>query len=383
MRVAIVHYTAPPAIGGVERIVAAQAEALRDAGHDVRIVAGSGRPPPGVTFYPVPLCLPDHPDVVALDGHLPDTYHPTVVRLAADLTRALADVDAVAVHNALTVSLNPALTRVLFDLATTRTALRFSIWCEDISSASRFVDAPTAHWVPLAQLCRSNVRFVTISRYRAEQLHTLFGLPCASTAVVTPPTPIAWLGLDPTTDRLVHSLGLMDAEPLLLTPAKLLPHKGLEQAAKLIDALRASRPQARLLITGAPSPHEPFASTALRAALQRPGLTILAAEPAGIPSHATVRDLMLLADAVFLPSHEEGFGLPLQEAALLRVPAVCADIPPFQEIGAGWATFFHPSTAPADLAQLALTVVDSPAATARRAALRSERDFRQRVLALL
>lgn len=383
MRVAIVHYTALPAVGGVERIIEAQAEALRDAGHEVRIVAGSGRPPPGVTFHSIPLCLPHHPDVVALGGRLPAAQHPTVVSLAAGLTAALEDVEAVSVHNALTVTLNPALTRVLFDLALSPSAPALTIWCEDITAASRFVDAPAAPWVPLSDLCRRNVQFVTISAYRAEQLHTVFGIQLAAISILAPPTPIAWLGIDSATVHLVHSLGLLDAEPLLFTPAKLLPHKGLERAVDLIDALRVRRPRAQLLITGAPSPHEPSVSSALHSHLHRSGLTVLATERNWIPPDPMVRDLMLLADVAFLPSHEEGFGLALQEAALLRVPVLCAGICPFREIGEGWATFFPPSTSPNALAELALAVAESPAARARRAALRSERDFRQRVLELL
>jgi glycosyltransferase involved in cell wall biosynthesis len=46
-----------------------------------------------------------------------------------------------------------------------------------------------------------------------------------------------------------------------------------------------------------------------------------------------VADLYRVSDAVVMPSGAEGFGLPVLEAAVARVPLVCADIPIFREVG--------------------------------------------------
>src|SRR5207244_1942782 len=54
---------------------------------------------------------------------------------------------------------------------------------------------------------------------------------------------------------------------------------------------------------------------------------------------ATLSDLYMLSDVVVLPSASEGFGLPLAEAALFRVPVVCTDLPAFREIAPEGATF--------------------------------------------
>ena len=38
MRIALLHYTKPPVIGGVERVIADQAQALRELGHEVVVM---------------------------------------------------------------------------------------------------------------------------------------------------------------------------------------------------------------------------------------------------------------------------------------------------------------------------------------------------------
>lgn len=48
------------------------------------------------------------------------------------------------------------------------------------------------------------------------------------------------------------------------------------------------------------------------------------------------------ASALFFPSYQEGFGLPLIEAMSAGLPVVCSDIPIFREIADPWAVFVSP-----------------------------------------
>ena len=52
------------------------------------------------------------------------------------------------------------------------------------------------------------------------------------------------------------------------------------------------------------------------------------------------RIFIRVADALFFPSREEGFGIPLIEAAFSHLPAFCADIPPLREVGIGRCDIF-------------------------------------------
>ena len=56
-RIAILHYTAPPVVGGVEAVILAHAQILVDAGYPVTVVAGQGEAealPEGVDLVLVP-----------------------------------------------------------------------------------------------------------------------------------------------------------------------------------------------------------------------------------------------------------------------------------------------------------------------------------------
>ncbi len=64
----------------------------------------------------------------------------------------------------------------------------------------------------------------------------------------------------------------------------------------------------------------------------------------------TVANLYELCDALILPSQDEGFGLPMLEAALHRLPIFCARLPSLEELGEDRAHYFDPQGDPAQVA---------------------------------
>ncbi|HLB64665.1 MAG TPA: glycosyltransferase, partial [Anaerolineales bacterium] len=58
------------------------------------------------------------------------------------------------------------------------------------------------------------------------------------------------------------------------------------------------------------------------------------------------------ADALLLTSREEGFGIPLVEAGLSRLPVFCADIPSLRALGMEEARYFSPDADPRHIARL-------------------------------
>ena len=78
-------------------------------------------------------------------------------------------------------------------------------------------------------------------------------------------------------------------------------------------------------------------------------------------------DLFQVADVLFVPSAHEGFGLPLLEAGLARIPVLCSDLPSFREIAGDHVSYFAPNDDPAAIARRVLDVVaDDPVTRLRR-----------------
>ena len=100
-----------------------------------------------------------------------------------------------------------------------------------------------------------------------------------------------------------------------------------------------------------------------------------------------IADFYRIADALFFPSREEGFGIPLIEAAFSHLPAFCSDIPPLRELGLEDATFFSPDEDPAQVAAMIVEYFKSslPARLSMRAraSFRWEAIYRQHIAPIL
>jgi len=94
-----------------------------------------------------------------------------------------------------------------------------------------------------------------------------------------------------------------------------------------------------------------------------------------------------VADALFFPSREEGFGIPLIEAAFSHLPAFCADIPPLRKLGLSDAQFFSPDEDPARISNMLAdyfqTSLPARLAMRARASFRWEAIYRQHIEPLL
>jgi glycosyltransferase involved in cell wall biosynthesis len=209
----------------------------------------------------------------------------------------------------------------------------------------------------------------------------------------------AKLRLRAATIALVHQLRLDDGWPFMLLPARITKRKNIEYAIGVTRALRDLGLAPRLLVTGPPGPHNVRSVDyvdelqAERARLDvRAEVTFLYEErrPDGRFWTATdpmMDDLYQLADLLIFPSSQEGFGIPLLEAGLVRLPVFCSDIPPFREIAGDRVHRFALDAPPAETATRIARFLDTdPATRLRHEVLRQfswERVFRERIAPLL
>jgi glycosyltransferase involved in cell wall biosynthesis len=346
-RVLFLHYTAPSILGGVEHVMGIHAAAAEQAGDSVAIVAGRGTER-GVPVIKIPELDSQHPAVLRDRAALArGEVSPEHALLVATITRKLRPVirraDRVVVHNVFTLHLNAALTEALFALSAERPGV-FIAWTHDLAwtdvqyKGQRHEGRPWS----LFSTAAPGVRYVAISHKSANELSALTGLPLDRITIVPNGVDrVAVLGMSAAGKRLADRFGLFDADPLLLLPVRLTRRKRIELAIDALAELRAtSYPNAMLVVTGGPGAHNPTNAAYERdlAARAGPGVHLLHAEHVKIGVRE-LADLYGLADALVLPSENEGFGLPMLEAGLRRLPIVCTDIPALRENGGDEATY--------------------------------------------
>ncbi len=362
-RVAILHYSAPPTIGGVESTISTHARLFTDHGYPVQVIAGRGEAfDPRVEFTCLPQIDSRDTQVEAIQKELNAGVVPAAFAALRDtLTRqvesALQATDVLIVHNAVTLHKNLALTAAL-DQFSERKRVRFIAWCHDFAWDDPVYAADLHSGLPWDLLRQpwANVQYVVVSDARRVELARLLELAPSQIAVVPPGIdPSEFLGVTPLTAQWIEQFGLLDTAPLLLLPARVTRRKNIELAIEITAMLQTAGLHPKLLVMGPLGPHNPknrayWEELKRRAANMEQPDAILFLQEYGAVSDAARRDLYALADALLFPSAREGFGIPILEAGLARLPIFCADLPPFRESAGELAYYFALDESPAQIA---------------------------------
>jgi glycosyltransferase involved in cell wall biosynthesis len=379
LSIALIHYAAPPVIGGVERVLARHAVLMADGGHRVRVIAGRGRAPdPRVAFVRLPLLDPRHHVIERLQqelglGEVPDDFAAVAGTIASELRAALDGADIVIAHNVCSLGMNLALTTALRTVTGRPGDPRLILWHHDLAWALPAYRETLHEGLPwdLLRTAWPGAAHVTVSVARREELAEIAGIAPEAIEVVRNGVDLARLWrLHRGTVSLIARTHAVGATPLLLVPARITRRKNVELALRVVAAMRAAGRAAGLIVTGPVDPHQADGAAylrelqVLRRELDLEGSAwFLSAELGGPPSDAVMGDLYRLADLLFLPSRDEGFGLPILEAAAHRLPIVCTDLPALRSLAGDAAIYVDPDGDPTEVAARILERLDAdPAA---------------------
>ncbi len=393
----MLHYTLPPTIGGVESTIGQHARLLAQAGYQVSALAGRGQSlHADVELHVVPELDSRHPEVLAVKqelerGEVTSRFETLRERIVELLRPRLTQFDVLIAHNLLTLHKNLPLTAALHELQSGGELARTRLvaWHHDLAWCSAQYAQEMHAGYPWDLLRRPwpGVVHVTVSEARRDELASLYGVARESVRVVPPGVdPAAFLRWTDTTRRIVEACRLWDADLVLLLPARITRRKNVQLTVRALACLRARTGlDARLIVTGPPGAHNPSnvdyltQLLALRADL---GLGQAAhflyelgdVDAPLVPDAATLADCFLLADALLFPSLDEGFGIPLLEAGLTRLPVFCSDVPPLRATGQRDVHYFAPDAAPEVVADLiADRLLNDAAFSLRRRVLRCYR----------
>lgn len=329
MNIALVHYTAAPIIGGVERVMEEHARIFDGLGHRVTVLCHEGGGADAVR-------LPREESAEA--------------QLAA-LRATLAGQDAVFIHNVLTMPFHAGLTEALWRAMDGLPHVRFIAWVHDVAACNPDLAPVAAIFSKAHQRCE----YVAVSPLRARQFSEATGTAAARCKVIPNGIePARVLGLPENVAAFAKEHGLLDGRIVLLHPARLVRRKNVELSIGVGSEFRRRGTPATVLITAADDPHTATAGEFARQ-LRRSG----EAECGHlfVSDHIHVGDeelaaLYRLADGLLFPSRSEGFGLPLLEAALHRLPVFCSDIEPLRSLLRENVTLFPPGSEPGHVASL-------------------------------
>lgn len=378
MRVAIIHFTVPPVAGGVESVIREHVRLLSRAGHEVTVIGGRGRrlQEPGVRFVRLPLLAATHPTNRRMaarlaQGEVPRDFDVFKDQILLDLQPLLIDQDAVLAHNALTLHFNLGLTASLVELGGGLLRDRLAAWTHDIAAInplyrSELYDGPP--W-SLGANPQPGIRYVAISRERKCELRELWrrrGIRSAPEIAVIPNgiDPVTVLDIPRRLACVTRKLRLLERQLVVLLPVRITRRKNIEGAISILREIRRLGTDATLLVTGPSRGHHPARSRdylaelrALVAGLHLDDDVVFLADDLGRPLTASeLAGLYRLSDILLLPSRSEGFGLPVLEAAVHRLPVVASDLPILREVTGDQANYFDPDGPPLETARMVLDV---------------------------
>lgn len=369
MHISILHYAAPPVVGGVESTIYHHARLLYQSGYAVSIIAGKGAKfHDAINFIHIPEIDSRNPMVLRVgkqlaNGEITQDFTNLKDELYESLSKALAGTDALIVHNAITLHKNLSLTAALKKI-TAEPNHRILAWCHDFAWQDTLY-TPDLHpgypW-DLMKSIWNGVDYVAVSEHRKGRLAELLGLPPENIKVIEPGVdPYQFYDLSPIGRRFVDQNHIFESEPVILLPARITRRKNIEFAIQITSHLKQNFPRVALIITGPPGPHNPKnieylkSLLSLRSSLDLKSNIHFIYEMQGDDQIFNAPDdfiaeLFRISDCVLFPSFREGFGIPVLEAGLAKVPIFASDIPPIKESSAGMINLFDPYGDPAQVA---------------------------------
>jgi glycosyltransferase involved in cell wall biosynthesis len=132
-------------------------------------------------------------------------------------------------------------------------------------------------------------------------------------------------------------LGLGPA-PFVLMVGTRKPHKNVEGLLAAFAQIAAADPRVRLVLAGTPTALEPSLLTLADELRVRDRVSFL-----GFVEPVELEGLYAAATCLVLPSHNEGFGLPVLEAMGRGVAVACSSASALPEVGGDAARYFDPA----------------------------------------
>jgi glycosyltransferase involved in cell wall biosynthesis len=345
----------------------------------VSIISGRGeRWDPRLRLYLIPTIDSQHPEIITItnaleEGDIPNNFKSCQEQLYTTLRLILKDKQVCVVHNVLSLHFNLPLTAAIHQLIDDGLPTKFVAWNHDFSWTDPAQKNKMHDGFPwdLLRQPRDELTYVVVSEDRREELAKLLGIYKSRVRTVSPGIDLGrFFRLRETSREIINKYDLFEADLLMFLPSRITELKNIELGIQVVASLHELNCDARLVITGPPDPHD-LRKVSYLEKLQElrqeldveESIIFLYENNSNISerhfvSDDVIADLYQICDVLFFPSKSEGFGIPMLEAGLARMPVFCSDLSPFHESSKGLVNFFKLDEPPKEIARRMLEVIE-------------------------
>ena len=220
MKIALLHYSSPPIVGGVESVLAHHARLMANAGHEVTILAGRGETfDERIKVHILPRLDSRHREVMEVKSildigkHTP-TFEMLREQIRTELLEAVKGFDVLIAHNVASLHKNLALTAVLHDEYNKPEFPQLVLWHHDLAWTTPRYREELHDGYPW-DLLRTNwkgVSQVVVSELRRRELAELLNISRAVIKVIPNGVDLsAYFKFEQRSIELIERLNLLDA----------------------------------------------------------------------------------------------------------------------------------------------------------------------------
>lgn len=379
-KIALLHYSYPPSMGGVEGLMQEQAHILADFGYDVMVLTGSGNESDDritlVVEEKLRSVLQQNPSLqekIVTEGIMDEEFSTLARQIYQMLDTTLADRDVIIVHNMTTLVHNLPFLFAFKEYVSLHPEKKVLLWVHDQTYINEEEIQYEKEGVALSAKEKEllltpipNATYIVISETFGKLFSEVMDIPKEHLHVI--PNGInmqKFFGFEQPLWNIMQSKRVFNAFPLLFSPVNILQRKNLLYTIEIIGELRRYYPNIAYVVTGKPSIHRSIHDYYDQLhkkihALDLENHVLFLGEllPGGVSSNA-VRDLYTFSDAVLYFSKSENFGLPILEATLLKTPIFVSDLKVFHEIGKEYLDYIDTETVtPSSAAKLIQTFLE-------------------------
>ncbi len=383
-KIAIIHYTSPPIIAGVELMMKEQIQLFINDGYKIKLISGEGRRyRQDINFLKISQINSRNQEYQKIakfldKGECPKEFEQFSEKIYKKLKKALQNIDICIVHQALSMHFNLALTYALVKLTKDlHKKIKFIVWTHDSTFldenyTKKFAKFKKIFPWKLLSVKHTNIKYVVISSTRQKQLAQLFGCSTKQFEFIPNGIDVAkFYNLSKYTQSLVKDYDLLNQDLITVLPNRILPRKNIEQAINIVYELKKMGIKIKFILTGIYDYQNPQSADYYQKIqklveknnLKKDVIFLNQYKPKNGEQinlrNLKVSELYYLADFLIFPSKIEGFGRQIVEAGITKTPVVCSDIGPFKETAQKDSLYFKINEDPKKTAKNIIKFLES------------------------